>query len=631
MKKLFSIILAISGLCMTYSLRAQVSVSTYEKIPSRVNHLMLPADRILFQNRLGEQIQKCIENRIKAQDVAELVDIFKYRDETWCWKSEFWGKWMLSAVKAYEYCGDKALFQKMRQSVADLISTQTEDGYIGNYPDSLHLESWDIWGRKYVLLGLIYYYDITGDKKSLNSAKKLADHLIAEAGPGKVNIVRKGYYRGMAATSVLEPVVLLYQRTAYKPYLDFAKYIIKQWETPDGPRLISKALNDVDVANRFTGFTEWWSWENGQKAYEMMSCYDGLLQLYKVTGQPEYLEAVQKVFNNILRNEINIAGSGASKECWFYGKKNQIYPAYHTMETCVTTTWIKLCYELFRITGDPAIIDEIERSAYNNLLGSMHPDGHTFCKYSGLEGFRSEDDNQCGMSLNCCIANGPRGLVLLPDAAITTRDDEIFINMYNPANGEVKFSTNHTVRITIDGTYPAGGKVNIHFYPEDPSVITTHFRIPAWSYSTSITTGVEKRLVPEPGSYYSITKNCMKGDSVILDFDMRGQVHSMENSVNTFHAITRGPITLARDSRFDSDNLMGVAKPLRVKNDIIELKSMELEDTWMAFSTQFAIGYAEKTYTIDIPLIDFSSAGNTWDKSNYYRVWIPSLTDPKGR
>ena len=41
-------------------------------------------------------------------------------------------------------------------------------------------------------------------------------------------------------------------------------------------------------------------------------------------------------------------------------------------ETCVTVTWIKLCYQLLRITGDSVYADEIEKSVYNALYGAVN-------------------------------------------------------------------------------------------------------------------------------------------------------------------------------------------------------------------------------------------------------------------
>ena len=94
---------------------------------------------------------------------------------------------------------------------------------------------------------------------------------------------------------------------------------MRQWETPDGPKLLSKA--NVDVSKRFPKPKSWYSWEQGQKAYEMMSCYEGLLKLYRITGKEEYKKAVEDTWESIRKNEINVAGSGASVEMWF-GEKN---------------------------------------------------------------------------------------------------------------------------------------------------------------------------------------------------------------------------------------------------------------------------------------------------------------------
>ena len=44
----------------------------------------------------------------------------------------------------------------------------------------------------------------------------------------------------------------------------------------------------------------------------------------------------------------------------------------------------------------------------------MKFDGSQIAKYSPLEGMRHEGEEQCGMHINCCNANGPRAFALLP-------------------------------------------------------------------------------------------------------------------------------------------------------------------------------------------------------------------------
>lgn len=92
----------------------------------------------------------------------------------------------------------------------------------------------------------------------------------------------------------------------------------------------------------------------------MMSCYIGLLELYKVTGNPSYLKAVEMAAGKIIEQEITIAGSASSTECFWHGAQRQTTPAYLSNETCVTYTWRNLCDRLYRITGSPVYVDRLK-------------------------------------------------------------------------------------------------------------------------------------------------------------------------------------------------------------------------------------------------------------------------------
>ena len=121
---------------------------------------------------LGSKIDLCINQRIKKENVAQLIEPFKTRNETRLWQTEFWGKWILSAIAAYEYNHDPELLKIIQNAVSGLLATQTPDGYIGNYSPEAQLQHWDIWGRKYTMLGLLAYFDISGEKKSTRSGEK---------------------------------------------------------------------------------------------------------------------------------------------------------------------------------------------------------------------------------------------------------------------------------------------------------------------------------------------------------------------------------------------------------------------------------------------------------------------------
>jgi hypothetical protein len=582
---------------------------------------IIPAN-IKINGYLGEKIDLCIGERIKKQDVQHLIDPFKTRNETRMWQTEFWGKWILSAIASYEYNQDPEMLKIIQNAVSGLLATQTSDGYIGNYSPEAQLQHWDIWGRKYTMLGLLAYYDISGDKKALDAAKKLAGHLLTQVGPDHTDIVKTGNYRGMPSSSILEPMVLLYRHTNEKRYLDFAKYIVAQWETADGPKLITKAASGVNVADRFPFPKSWWSWDNGQKAYEMMSCYEGLLELYRITGEATYLKSAELAVQNIINTEINVAGSGTAFECFYHGGQRQTEPTYHTMETCVTFTWIKLCNNLLRLTANPMYADQIEKTVYNALLASMKFDGSQIAKYSPLEGMRHEGEEQCGMHINCCNANGPRAFALLPKLALMTSGNEISVNLYSQSSASVLLNKKNKVTVLQTTTYPESDQIEITVQPEKSGTFTIGLRIPEWSSKTLVLVNGIPADGVRSGSYCKVTREWKSGDKVILKLDLSGRLIVL----NGHQSIMRGPVLLARDSRFE-DGFVDEAGIVQHKNNLIELvtSTRKPEHIWMSFTAPLVLGTdleGELRNPQQIHFCDFASAGNTWSSDSRYRVWI---------
>lgn len=577
---------------------------------------------------IGGRIDGCIEKRVLGQSVDELVEPFKAQDETQGrWASEFWGKWIQGAVASYEYNHDPALLEKIKEGERKLIATQLDDGYIGDYDKEHQLHGWDVWGRKYTLLGLVKCYRLTGNKEALEAACKLLDYTISQIGPdSSTPIYKTGYYRGMPPLSILEPVTYLYDETGKPAYLQFAKLITEQMNSPEGPMLIDKA--DTPVSQRFVlkPGDSWWSFDNGQKGYEMMSCYIGLLEMYRLTGNSQYLQVALTTWNHILREEINITGGACSLECWYGGHGKQTHPASHTMETCVTFTWMQFCERLLQITGDTKYVDQIERTMYNALMASMKHDNSQIVKYVPLEGFRREGEHQCDVHINCCNANAPRAFAMIP--RITYRvpnKDRIDVNLYMPSQAILQIGK-RTFTLTQQTGYPASNEVKITVAPDKTTQANIALRIPGWTPNATVKVNGETMQGVASGEYYVINRQWNAGDEITLTMEMPAHLVSLNQSV----AIERGPIVYARDSRFD-DGFVDEVVTIPNKDGIIQMKTEENgKDMWITVSVPMVRGtYNDaSTDTRHIRLCDFASAGSTWDERIRYRVWLPKLYTP---
>jgi DUF1680 family protein len=611
--------LALTGFLASCS-RTRQNDSRYVEGPRRrVSDVLSPAHLgdVRLDGYLGAKLDACIANRIFAQDPGALVAPFRQRAERHCWQTEFWGKWALSSAAACQYTSSSRGRDRLLGSARELLATQSPDGYIGNYAEDSHLDGWDIWGRKYTLLGLLACFDLSGDRAMLDGANRLAAHLEREVGPGKADIVTHGLYRGMASSSVLEPIVGLARRAGNPAHIRFAEYIVSRWSSEKGPRLIENALEGVPVANRFPPPKKWFSWENGGKAYEMMSCYTGLLELYRETGRPPYLEAALRTHRNIRDTEINVAGSGSAEECWYGGRAHQTQPAHNMMETCVTASWMQFSANLLRLTGDPGFAGDIEAAAYNALAGAMTPDGSAFGKYSSLDGERELGPAQCGMELNCCMANGPRGLMLLPAIAVMAGADGPVVNLFEEGEWRLTLPSGRPARLEVVTAYPFSETVDLRLRLEQPESFALRLRIPEWSTETAVTVGGSPVRGVRAGSYAVIERRWTPSDTIRLKLDMRPRVlRAPGDGAGRFVAVARGPLTLARDLRLGQPGLEMPVNLAAAKDGSLPLKTIsKVEGIGMAFA-------APQTNGGDVRLCAYASAGSSWDQRSHFRVWM---------
>ena len=602
-----------------------------------------------LQGPLGLTFNKMIERHMLAEDPVYLSECFKERTETDLWQTEFWGKYMHSAVPFWKATGCARLKARIDAGVANVISAQLPNGYIGNYREDRRSPEggWDVWGIKYTMLGLLHYYDATMSNEALAACRRLCDYLVESVGPGaKRTIAQTGNYSGQPSCSCLEPVVWLYKRTKEQKYLDFASFIVKEMtEREDGPRLLDLAQKGVPVAERSArpkGDSIWGGVRtNRGKAYEMMSCYQGLIEYWEVTGRKDLLDAAIASARQIAAEEINLAGSGASYEHWYHGAKHQHEPFPHTQETCVTITWMRLCEKLLAVTGDSFWADQFEKTFYNAYLAALGLDGRLFAVYTPLDGTRSEGQIHCRMHTNCCNANGPRGFLSFLRSLVQAKGDDVFFNYFVssraavmvPALGKKVLFETHTM-------YPKRGDVDIRVRISEPMKFRLMVRIPESVTVESLAVnwkqvGDNVMGPAKCGKYVGIEREWNPGDAITIRFGLPVKMHRIGHSAS----FTRGPVLLARDSRFADGDTGEVIRTNELQKMFAAGKMVDFplecfsqdDNMRMVVSARLPLGghdeNCDRRSMTTVRFCDYASAGNRWSPSNWYRTWFPLMHD----
>ena len=319
------------------------------------------------------------------------------------------------------------------------------------------------------------YYDLTGDKRSLDAACRELDCLMGELEQKKARLVDLGggEWNGLPPSVAVESGALLYQRTGLKKYRDFSERIAAQWNepgklAPKGLRLVEDALAGKPARDI-----------GSPKAYEQLYCFIGICELYRATGNRKYLDAAVALAKNIRAEELFVTGTGSREELWFQGRTRQTGVVHLPAETCVTAHWMYFCWQLLRLTGDPAYADEMETSLYNALLGALMPDGHWWAYHSSLMGERVPSwVAQTDAGLSCCVVSGSRALMLTPFWAVMQAAEGPVLNLYFPGKVEAQTASGGKVRIEMETDYPREGAVRLTVKPARTETFTLACEFP---------------------------------------------------------------------------------------------------------------------------------------------------------
>jgi DUF1680 family protein len=504
---------------------------TAQPVPDKVADVFVSAPFAAqhIDGMLGERMRVNLEGRLLNVDEKAILDCFRHRPGNHPWAGEHAGKFLDAAANAWLYTKDERVKTLMDRVARELIATQLPDGYLGTYSDDKRWTEWDVWVHKYDLIGLLSYYRATGNRPALDASKKIGDLLCRTfgTGPGQRDIILAGTHVGMAATSVLEPMVYLYRATGDRKYLEFCEYLVRAWSQPDGPKILESLKETGSVFHTANA-----------KAYEMLSNLVGLAELYRTTGNKAYLAAVETAWNDVAAHRLYVDGTASSAE---HFTDDFVLPGEEISnvgEGCVTVTWTQLTWQLFRLTGDPKYAEQLEHTVYNALLAAQDPVNGNICYFTPLDGKKNP-----GPGISCCVSSEPRGISMIPLLTWGTRADGVAILLYTA--GRVTLET-HGAKVAIESRtgYPADGSAALTVNPDKPVRFSLSLRVPTWTKDFEATVAGQ-RYVGKPGQFLTIDREWKAGDRVDVNLDITVRAVSGAPSYPFSVAIFRGPQLLA--------------------------------------------------------------------------------------
>ncbi|MBI4553964.1 MAG: glycoside hydrolase family 127 protein [Candidatus Latescibacteria bacterium] len=591
----------------------RVSVTTVPPVFEKPQYARFSLDGVI-----GERVRACVDQWFLPTPDANpaLVEMFRHRDrqprqDLLPWSGEFVGKYLTAAVLHWRLTDDDRLRALIERLVRELGEVQDADGYLGPHPRSDRLtgkvvngqgDLWDVWGHYHCMLGLLAWHEQTDDAAALAVCRRAADLVCRSFLDAGVKVSIAGAQEMNQA--IIHAFCLLYERTGEPRYLEMARYIEQDWQTPPSGDYLRTALAGQPFS------------QTPKPRWESLHDLQAIAELSFITGDDSYRRAFEHIWWSILEGDRHNTGGFSSGE---QATGNPYDP--RAIETCCTVAWAALSVDMLRMTGLSTVADEIELSTFNGVLGGQSPTGRWWTYNTPMDGVRKASAHEIvfqarpgSPELNCCSVNGPRGLGMIGEWGVMITTGGLVVNYYGPGTVSVALPSGNAVELTQDTRYPLDGTVQVTVTPQQTESFVLELRIPHWSAVTTVAVNGSTVDGVQPGTYLSIDRTWKSGDRITLVLDLSLHCWVGERECADKVSLYRGPLLLAYDQRYNSID----------PDDLPALRVAGLVGTPVAWNRPLPPWLLLRFAATDgreLTLCDFASAGMA---GTPYRSWLPA-------
>ncbi len=538
---------------------------------------------------------------------------------------------------------DKKLVKYIDSVLVIVAAAQEPDGYLytSRTMNPKHPHEWagskrwelveelshEFYNLGHMVEGAIAHYQATGKRNFLDIAIRYADCVNREIGPNAGQEIKVPGHQ-IAEMALAK----LYRVTGEKKYLDLAKFFLDKRGYTSRTDEYSQAHKPVLEQDEAVGH-----------AVRAAYMYAGMADVAAMTGDKGYIEAIDRIWENIVSKKMYITGGiGSTSNGEAFGKNYELPNMSAYCETCAAIGNVYVNHRLFLLHGESKYYDVLERTLYNGLISGVSLDGGGFFYPNPLESI-GQHQRQPWFGCACCPSNIARFIPSLPGYIYQVKEKEVFVNLFMSNTADLSVN-GKKVQLEQSTNYPWNGDVTIGVKRNSAGRFTMKVRIPGWvrnqvvpsnlyTYSDnkrptySLSVNGEKVEAELKEGYFCIDRQWKKGDKVQVHFDMEVRTvraHSKVEADRGRVAIERGPVVYCAewpDNDFDVQSVFMNQKP---RFEVVErpellygLNQIKTDVQILEFGDDGKLTAKDKTLTL-IPYYAWCHRG-----SGAMAVWLP--------
>jgi len=396
---------------------------------------------------------------------------------------------------------------KLEKYLDDLIviiaAAQEDDGYLytartidpenpapgaGDTRWSKLRGSHELYNVGHMYEAAVAHYLATGKRTFLDVAIKNADLLVKTFGPDK-----KHDMPGHQETEI--GLVKLYRVTGKNKYLKLARFFLNErGKAHDG--------EFYPESSRFALYNRTKHIQDHKPVLEQEEAvghavraaymYAGMADVAALTGNVNYVSAINRIWENVVSKKLYLTGSiGSRHDGEAFGDNYELPNLTAYNETCAAIGNVMWNHRLFLLFGETKYLDVLERSLYNGLISGVSLSGDLFFYPNPLESDGKFKFNQGALTRKpwfdcaCCPGNLARFLPSIPGYIYANKGNILYVNLFVSSSAKIKMA-NNKVTIKQESNYPWEGDINITVDPERSEKFAIYVRIPGWAQNQPV-------------------------------------------------------------------------------------------------------------------------------------------------
>ena len=501
------------------------------------------------------------------------------------WHDGDFYKWLEAVAHVYIVTRDPALERRMDEVIAAIGKAQRPDGYLSTriilekHKRFENIHHHELYNMGHLMTAACIHYRATGKTNFLDIARKTGDYLYETFKDRKPQLANFGFN-----PSNIMGAVELFRTTGDRKYLDLANvFIDMRGSRPAGSRRYGLGGTD-QTQDRVPLHKET---EAVGHAVTATYLYCGAADAYMETGDRTLLEALHRIWSDVVRRKLYIHGGVGPLTHGLSIRRDDVHEAFADpyflpsrkcyCETCSNIGNAMWNWRMLNITAEARYADIMERVFYNSGISGLAQDGDHFFYSNVLRRLgakvpllRSDTPERWKHRRGyCCPPQLARTIAKMHGFAYSTSEEGLWVHLYGSNELETELSDGTALKLIQETDYPWDGNVKITLELAKRAAFVLRLRIPAWATGASVKINGSPADDIKAGTYAALKRTWKTGDTVILTLPMHVrliQANPMVEELRGQVAIMRGPLVYCLESADLPDNVtvMDVRLPRKI-------------------------------------------------------------------